>query len=167
MVKPGVDEDGEGTKPVEIPKHLSRKAREWVKEVLEGWEPAPEDVSVAILGGEALDAGEKARKFLAVHGSTFLDRFNHPRTRPEVAIERDSRTAHLRAARQLKDAIRAWVKAEDAAEAAEVESQTVRRPYQNPRAIPEWVQHQRQREEAERNRGVKPESRRAREYQKR
>ena len=56
---------------------------------------------VGELAAEAWDRCQGARLAIAEHGLTFLDRFDQPRVRPEVAIERDSRTAFCRTLREL------------------------------------------------------------------
>jgi hypothetical protein len=61
----------------------------------------PHSLRVLTLACEALDRCEDARKPLAQHGTTYIDRFGSPRARPEVAIERDSRIAAMRAFREL------------------------------------------------------------------
>jgi phage terminase small subunit len=53
------------------------------------------------LAGESWDRCCQAREALAEHGLTFTDRFGRPCARPEVAIERDSRTAFARLLREL------------------------------------------------------------------
>jgi P27 family predicted phage terminase small subunit len=50
---------------------------------------------------EACDRMTEAREILDVEGLTFLDRFDQPKPRPEIAVERDSRTAMLRSLREL------------------------------------------------------------------
>jgi phage terminase small subunit len=50
---------------------------------------------------EAWDRSEQAREALAKHGMTYEDRFGAPRSRPEIAIERDSRLAFARLVREL------------------------------------------------------------------
>jgi phage terminase small subunit len=50
---------------------------------------------------EAWDRSERAREALAKYGMTYEDRFGAPRSRPEVAIERDSRLAFARLVREL------------------------------------------------------------------
>ncbi len=44
---------------------------------------------------------QQARVALAEHGLTFTDASGSPKTRPEVAIERDSRIAFARLIREL------------------------------------------------------------------
>ena len=54
---------------------------------------------VATAAGHA--GAEKARAAIAQDGATYIDRFGAPRTRPEIAIERDSRQAFARLLAQL------------------------------------------------------------------
>jgi len=53
------------------------------------------------LAAEAWDRTQTARAVLDDKGLTYLDRFNAPRARPEVAIERDCRTGFARLIREL------------------------------------------------------------------
>jgi phage terminase small subunit len=53
------------------------------------------------LAAEAWDRCQQAREALAKHGLTFEDRFGCPRSRPEIAVERDSRLAFARLLREL------------------------------------------------------------------
>jgi len=66
-----------------------------------GLSDEPHALEVLRLACEALDRCEEARTALALHGTTFVDRFGSPKARPEVAIERDSRLAAMRAFREL------------------------------------------------------------------
>jgi P27 family predicted phage terminase small subunit len=50
---------------------------------------------------EACDRMTEAREVLDTEGLTYLDRFDQPKPRPEIAVERDSRVAMLRALREL------------------------------------------------------------------
>jgi hypothetical protein len=61
----------------------------------------PHALRVLTLACEALDRCEGARKAIKRHGTTYVDRFGAPKARPEVAIERDSRIAAIRAFREL------------------------------------------------------------------
>jgi hypothetical protein len=54
-----------------------------------------------LLACEAYDRAAEAREALDEHGLTYLDRFGAPRTRPEVAVERDSRIGFARLLRDL------------------------------------------------------------------
>ncbi len=124
-----------------IPRHISPKSRRWIKDVLEGWDPAPEDISVAILGAEALDEIAAAQKVLARGGKTYRDRFGAPRARPECSQLRDSRIAFLRCVRQLKESVAAATEPEPEPEA--------KRPYRNLRTTPEWVTRMRREQSAQ------------------
>ena len=53
------------------------------------------------LASEAWDRCREARERLKAHGMTFQDRFDQPRSRPEIAVERDSRIAFARLLREL------------------------------------------------------------------
>jgi len=61
----------------------------------------PHALETLRLALEALDRCEQARIALATEGVVYVDRFGSPKSRPEVAIERDSRTAAMRAFREL------------------------------------------------------------------
>ena len=88
-------------KPPRAPKHLSREAREWWVSVRSEYVLEPHHVHLLTMAAEARDRCTEARKALAEHGITFEDRFDQPRARPEVAIERDSRMAFARMVREL------------------------------------------------------------------
>lgn len=83
------------------PYHLRAATKRWVSAVLR--EYALEDHHIRLLtrAAEAFDRGEEAREAIAAHGLTYNDRFGSPRARPEVAIERDSRTGFARLLREL------------------------------------------------------------------
>jgi phage terminase small subunit len=83
------------------PRHLSPATRKWYASVLENYELEPHHLKLLQLAAEAWDRCEQARLALAEHGTTFLDRFGAPRTRPEIAVERDSRLAFARLIREL------------------------------------------------------------------
>jgi phage terminase small subunit len=82
------------------PTDLSPEMKRWFDEVVTEHELEPHRLRLLVLACQAWDRGEQARKDIAEHGTTYEDRFSAPRTRPEVAIERDSRLAF---ARILKD----------------------------------------------------------------
>jgi phage terminase small subunit len=87
--------------PPKPPKHLSKAAAAWFSHVTEEYELAPHHLHLLLLACQALDRGESARAALAAHGETYTDKEGYPRTRPEVAIERDSRIAFARLTREL------------------------------------------------------------------
>ncbi|SRR6266536_3059562 len=83
------------------PPHLSDISRRWWHAVTAEYALEPHHIHLLRLACEALDRAEEARQALATNGTTYLDRFNAPRLRPEVAIERDSRLAFARLCREL------------------------------------------------------------------
>ena len=82
------------------PSHLSAEAKEWWRTVVSDYELDPHHLRLLRLAAEAWDRGQQARRAL-VRGVTYRDRFNQPRARPEVAIERDARLAFARLVREL------------------------------------------------------------------
>jgi phage terminase small subunit len=82
------------------PKHLKAATRRWFDSVIAGYELQPHHVRLLTLAGEAWDRGQEAREALK-SGLTFIDRFDCPHARPEIAIERDARIAFARLMREL------------------------------------------------------------------
>ena len=87
--------------PPKAPAHLRNPTRRWFDQVLSVYELEQHHVRLLTLAAESWDRCEEAREALAEHGLTFVDRFDSPRARPEVAIERDSRIAFARLIREL------------------------------------------------------------------
>lgn len=83
------------------PKHLDATTRKWWENVVTEFELEPHHVRLLTLAGESWDRCVQAREAIAEHGLTFVDRFGTPRSRPECAIERDSRIAFARLIREL------------------------------------------------------------------
>jgi hypothetical protein len=83
------------------PKHLRAPTRRWWEAVHEEYNLEPHHSRLMTLVGEAWDRGQGAREVLDREGLTYLDRFEQPKARPEVAIERDSRIAFARLLREL------------------------------------------------------------------
>jgi phage terminase small subunit len=83
------------------PLHLSKKTREWWQRIVESYDFEDFELRLLTAAGEAWDRKEAARQAIEKQGLTYLDRFQQPATRPEVAIERDSRLAFFRCMRQL------------------------------------------------------------------
>jgi hypothetical protein len=83
------------------PRHLRPETLRWFKTVLDGWELQDHHVRLLLIAAEAWDRAEQATEILAREGLTYLDRFAAPHARPEVKIERDSRTAYARMLREL------------------------------------------------------------------
>jgi hypothetical protein len=72
-----------------------------MRRVVDAFELDEHHVKLLVKCCEAHDRGEQAREILAVEGLTFADRFGQPRARPELAIERDSRTGFPRMLREI------------------------------------------------------------------
>jgi P27 family predicted phage terminase small subunit len=83
------------------PKHLAAATRAWWDDVMGEFALEQHHVRLLTLAGEAWDRGQQARQVLEKTGLIFEDRFGQPKTRPEVAIERDSRIAFARLLREL------------------------------------------------------------------
>jgi P27 family predicted phage terminase small subunit len=83
------------------PSHLRNETRRWWRDVLDRYELEPHHLRLLQAAAEAWDRREQAREALAEHGLTYADRFNQPRARPEVAVERDARIAFARLVREL------------------------------------------------------------------
>ncbi|MEH2505601.1 phage terminase small subunit [Bradyrhizobium sp. AZCC 1578] len=87
--------------PPRAPNHLRSETAKWFAGVVADYELESHHVRLLIKAGEAWDRSEQAREEIAKHGMTYLDRFGAPRSRPEIAIERDSRLAFARLVREL------------------------------------------------------------------
>ncbi len=86
---------------MKAPKHLKSTTRRWFEGVLEEYELEPHHIRLLTLAGEAWDRCNQAREIIDREGMTYLDRFEAPKARPEIAIERDSRLAFARLIREL------------------------------------------------------------------
>ncbi len=69
--------------------------------MVETYELEPHHIRLLTLAAESWDRCEQSREILADEGLTFEDRFGQPKSRPEVAVERDSRLAFARLIREL------------------------------------------------------------------
>lgn len=81
--------------------HLRPETRKWVVGVRSGYELEPHHDRLLVAAGECWDRLQQAREALAEHGLTFTAADGTPRSRPEVAIERDSRIGFARLIREL------------------------------------------------------------------
>lgn len=84
------------------PSHLRPATKTWWKTVVETYQFGDSDLKVLTLAAEALDAHETARLALAKEGTTYLDRYNNPRLRPENNVLRDSALVFARLVKQLQ-----------------------------------------------------------------
>ena len=95
------EEDRKKDKAVSIPRHLTEKSRKFFKSVMVEFELEEHHVKLLTLACQAWDRAEEARQIIAKNGLTYQDRFGQPCSRPEVAIERDSRVAFARLLREV------------------------------------------------------------------
>jgi P27 family predicted phage terminase small subunit len=86
---------------MQAPQHLTKKTRSWWRQVVNDYYLEDHHIRLLTLAAEAWDRCEEAREILAAEGLTYLDRFDQPRARPEIAVERDSRLAFARLLREL------------------------------------------------------------------
>ncbi len=87
--------------PFRAPSDLSPATRQWVERVCRAYELEEHHFKLLVAAGEAWDARQEARRALRKHGRVFVDRFGQPRSRPEVAHERDAGIAFARLLREL------------------------------------------------------------------
>jgi len=83
------------------PKHLKPETAKWWGVVVGEFELEPHHVRLLTLAAEAWDRCQQARQIIDKEGLTYEDRFDQPVSRPEVAIERDSRISFSRLLREL------------------------------------------------------------------
>jgi phage terminase small subunit len=83
------------------PKHLQPATAAWFSHIVSEYELESHHLKLLIKACEAHDRGEEARLAIAEYGLTYSDRFGAPKTRPEVAVERDSRIAFARLCREI------------------------------------------------------------------
>ena len=85
----------------EVPSHLRPDTRAWWESVQADYVLEPHHVRVLTLAAEAWDRCTQAREVIDREGLTYTDRFDAPKARPEIAIERDSRLAFARLIREI------------------------------------------------------------------
>ncbi len=82
------------------PKHLSKPARAWWREVVSTYPLESHHLKLLQAACEAWDRLQQARADIAVNGLEFIDRLGQPRRRPAVQIEAE---AALRFSRFVRD----------------------------------------------------------------
>lgn len=87
--------------PAKAPEHLSKAMREWWAGVVRDYSLEAHHLRLLEAACTAWDRMTAAREAIAEHGITFTDKNGDPRTRPEVAIERDARLSFARLVREL------------------------------------------------------------------
>jgi len=83
------------------PPHLSKKMKEFWRKAFALKIPQAHELVIFNKACEAHDRAEQARRILKKEGLTYLDRFKQPRSRPEVAIERDNRAQFAKLLNQI------------------------------------------------------------------
>ncbi len=87
--------------PPKPPEHLQPATQSWWRAIVAKFELEPHQLHTLQAAAESWDRKEQARQALAQHGLSYVDAKGMVRALPEAAIERDSRTAYLRAMREL------------------------------------------------------------------
>jgi phage terminase small subunit len=87
--------------PPPSPDHLSPAMQAWWGEITKAFVLQPHQLRTLQAGAEAWDRCQQAREALEQHGLSYTDGNGVVRARPEVAVERDSRAAFMRAVRAL------------------------------------------------------------------
>lgn len=90
-----------GSNEIPPPAHLRPDTAAWWASVAVDYALEAHHLRILTLAAEAWDRGQEAREAITRHGPVYVDRFDQPRARPEVAIERDSRIAFARLVREL------------------------------------------------------------------
>lgn len=85
----------------EAPEHLREPTRTWFEGVASEFILEPHHIRLLTLAAESWDRCCEAREAIERHGITYVDRFDQPKVRPEVKVERDSRIAFARPLREL------------------------------------------------------------------
>jgi phage terminase small subunit len=84
-----------------VPKHFKKPTREWFQSVIDQYELEEHHTRILTLACEAWERSQEARITLNKLGMVYIDRFNSPKARPEVAIERDASILFARLVREL------------------------------------------------------------------
>jgi phage terminase small subunit len=99
--KPKTPDRSPGSNKNSAPPHLRPDTAAWWQTVSADYALEQHQLRILTLAAEAWDRCTEAREALAAHGTTYTDRFQQPRARPEISIERDSRIAFARLVREL------------------------------------------------------------------
>ena len=83
-----------------VPKHLKKATRKWFESVMSHYELEEHHIRLLTLACEAWERAQEARVMLKKRGMVYIDRFNAPKARPEVAIERDASILFARLVRE-------------------------------------------------------------------
>jgi phage terminase small subunit len=83
------------------PAHLEPKTRAWWRSVVRDWDLEAHERMLLTAAAECWDRIMQARQVVDELGMTYLDRFDQPKQRPEVSIERLEKIAFLKIMKQL------------------------------------------------------------------
>ena len=83
------------------PQHLEKETRKFWREILKSYELEEHHKKILTLACKAWDRANEAREVLDEQGITYVDRFDQPKSRPEVDIERKSRNDFRLLVREL------------------------------------------------------------------
>jgi P27 family predicted phage terminase small subunit len=87
--------------PKKVPSHLKTATKKWWNDVSKSYELEPHHIRLLTLAAEAWDRCAQAREAVDREGLTYTSRLGEIKIRPEVGVERDSRTAFARLLREL------------------------------------------------------------------
>ncbi len=87
--------------PISAPNHLKTATQKWFVSVIEEYVLEAHHIRILTLACEAWDRGQTARSAIEKFGMVYTDRYDCPKPRPEIGIERDSRIAFARLLREL------------------------------------------------------------------
>ena len=88
-------------KKTPVPEHLEASTRKWFSQIVGDFELESHHLRILEMAGAAWDEYQTARKAVAKHGQTYIDRYDQPRERPEVGIARQARVGFARLIREL------------------------------------------------------------------
>ena len=83
------------------PEYLTDASKDWWNSVVQEYELEQHHFKLLEMACSTWDRCSAARAVIDAEGPVFLDRYNQPKARPEVAIERDSRILFARLVREL------------------------------------------------------------------
>lgn len=99
--KPKTPGRSPGSNKNSAPPHLRPDTAAWWQTVSADYALEQHQLRILTLAAEAWDRCTEAREALSKYGPVYVDRFQQPRARPEISIERDSRIAFARLVREL------------------------------------------------------------------
>ena len=80
--------------------NLQPETKKWLEDLIDTYELEEADLMMLLVAAETYDRYRQVKSILEKEGLTYLDRFGAPKSRPEVAIERDCRLNFSRLLRE-------------------------------------------------------------------